>query len=64
MFENSLDRLPNSKENLFIFRKNTFKKFNIKKIFLQSKVLKNFYLIEKKKKEWQKQFYMQEIVFL
>ena len=50
MFENSLDRLPNSKENLFIFRKNTFKKFNIKKIFLQSRVLKNFYLIKKKTK--------------
>ena len=50
MFENSIDRLPNKNDNFFIFRKNTFNKFKIKKIFSKNKSLKEYFLINKKTK--------------
>ena len=48
MFENSIDRLPNKKENFFIFRKKTFNKYNINRLFLKNNNLKNYFLINKK----------------
>lgn len=50
MFENSIDRLPNKKDNFFIFKRNTFNKFNIRKIFSKNKSLNNYFLIKKKTK--------------
>lgn len=50
MFENSLFRLPNKNKNLFIFRKKTFDKYNIKKIFLNNKYLDKYFTIKKKTK--------------
>jgi NDP-sugar pyrophosphorylase family protein len=50
MFENSIDRLPNRKENIFIFRKNTFTKYKVKKIFSKNRDLKKYFLINKKTK--------------
>lgn len=50
MFEHSLRRLPNKTENLFIFKRKSFKNFKINKIFNKNKNLNNFYLIDKKTK--------------
>jgi len=50
MYERSLESLPNSENNLFIFRRNTFKKFKLKNKFSKNKKKSNFYLISKKTK--------------
>ena len=50
MFERSLESLPNKSNNLFIFKKNTFIKNNLKKKFLKNNKKSNFYLISKKTK--------------
>ena len=50
MFERSLESLPNKKNNLFIFKKNTFIKNNLIKKFPKSKKKSLFHLIEKKTK--------------
>ncbi len=50
MFERSLESLPNKKNNLFIFRKPTFKKFKLKKNFFKNKTKSKFHLITKKTK--------------
>ena len=50
MFEKSLDKLPNKNNNLFIFRKHIFNKFNIKKIFIKNKSLNDYFLINRKTK--------------
>lgn len=58
MFESSIERLPNRKENLFIFKKKTFKKFKIKKIFKKNKNLKNYFLINKRTKGMAETIYL------
>ena len=50
MFERSLESLPNSKNNLFIFRKPTFKKFELQNNFFKNKNKSKFHLITKKTK--------------
>ena len=50
MFERSLESLPNKNNNLFIFKKNTFLKNNLKKKFLKNNKKSHFYLISKKTK--------------
>lgn len=50
MFERSLESLPNKKNNLFIFKKNTFIKNNLKKNFPKSNKKSIFHLIERKTK--------------
>ena len=50
MFERSLESLPNKKNNLFIFKKNTFIKNNLKKNFPSSNKKSLFHLIERKTK--------------
>tara|TARA_A100001015_G_scaffold319997_1_gene444824 strand:+ start:1769 stop:3259 length:1491 start_codon:yes stop_codon:yes gene_type:complete len=50
MFERSLESLPNYKDNLFIFKKKTFFKNNLKNKFLKNKNKSQYYLIDKKTK--------------
>jgi NDP-sugar pyrophosphorylase family protein len=50
MFERSLESLPNKKNNLFIFKKNTFINNNLKKKFPKSNQKSFVHLIEKKTK--------------
>ena len=50
MFERSLESLPNKDNNLFIFRKKTFIKNNLKKKFFNNKKKSKFFLITKKTK--------------
>ena len=50
MFERSLESLPNQNNNLFIFRKPTFKKYKLKSNFFKNKSKSQFYLITKKTK--------------
>tara|TARA_B110000444_G_scaffold258445_1_gene299424 strand:+ start:5617 stop:7107 length:1491 start_codon:yes stop_codon:yes gene_type:complete len=50
MFERSLESLPYNKDNLFIFKKNTFLKNNLKKKFFKNKKDSQYYLINKKTK--------------
>ncbi len=50
MFEKSLESLPNKDHHLFIFRKNTFLKNNLKKKFLKKTKKSKFFLISKKTK--------------
>ena len=50
MFEKSLESLPNKDNNLFIFRKKTFIKNNLKKKFFDNKKKSKFFLITKKTK--------------
>ena len=50
MFERSLESLPNKNNNLFIFKKNTFLKNNLKKKFKKNNKKSLYYLIDKKTK--------------
>ena len=50
MFERSLESLPNKNNNLFIFKKNTFLKNNLKKKLKKNNKKSLYYLIDKKTK--------------
>ncbi len=50
MFERSIESLPNKNNNLFIFKKKTFLKFNLKKKFSSKNKKSLIYLINRKTK--------------